>query len=720
MAVTLRLTTFVTNAGVPVTGLAGANLPEITIWNADSGAVVQAATDGTEIAGGFYGFDFVPTAGLNYAARWDNDPQAVPQVTPQERYLSSSFGEFFDDVVPEGGSDDYGTLIQRLDTTTQDSAFGDAVHIDTVNGASGTAFPLGTPTDPVDNLANALTVAAARGLRRFVVAGTLTLAGALTDWRVEGVASNNAEAILNLNGQNIAGSEFTNIALSGNSSGLFTALRCELFGTMDGIQGFFRDCTLLGTLTPAANQSLWLLGCYSGIAGLSTPILDLSNMTTGGSVNVRTYSGGMDVRSCNVGAFEASFEFVGGQIILAATLTAGTFAIRGAVNITDSSSGATIVVEAALARTPIQALILSDATPFAGADIASIKSTGQTSAFGDAVYIDTDNGAAGTAFPLGTPTSPVDNLADALTIAAANNLRRFFVTGLITLTAALTDWRVEGSAPINVAAQVNLNGQSVSGTDFTNISLTGSSTGVFTARRCQFIGAMSGAQGIFERCTLFGSLTPPTSSTLSLLECSSATGVGDGPVIDLTNVNFNSKIFVHAYSGNLELRNCSEANYIASLAFVAGDLLLAASITAGTFKVRGVVNITDSGSATVVTEAALARTPIQDLILSDSTPFQGADIADILVDTGTTIPALIAALNDPSAATIADAVWTEIIATHDSAGTAAEGLEKVRKVTTNRVIVSLDNQTVTVYEDDDTTPAFSFTISSDLRQRDPV
>jgi len=122
MTVALRLTTFVTNLGTPLTGLAGANIPEVEIRNAATGAVVQAAIDGTEIGSGFWGFDFTPTPGLRYVARWDHDPAGIGQVTPQERYASAGFAEFFDDVVPEGGSDDYGTLVQRLDAAVSSRA----------------------------------------------------------------------------------------------------------------------------------------------------------------------------------------------------------------------------------------------------------------------------------------------------------------------------------------------------------------------------------------------------------------------------------------------------------------------------------------------------------------------------------------------------------------------------------------------------------------------
>ena len=68
-----------------------------------------------------------------------------------------------------------------------------------------------------------------------------------------------------------------------------------------------------------------------------------------------------------------------------------------------------------------------------------------------------------------------------------------------------------------------------------------------------------------------------------------------------------------------------------------------------------------------------------DVLLSTRSTQSSVDAIDaivdaILVDTGTTIPALIAALNDPSAADNADAIWDELLAGHTIAGSAGEAL----------------------------------------------
>jgi len=50
----------------------------------------------------------------------------------------------------------------------------------------------------------------------------------------------------------------------------------------------------------------------------------------------------------------------------------------------------------------------------------------------DGVYVDSVNGVAGTAWPIGTPGRPVSNLADALTIMAARNLPKLYLGNDLT------------------------------------------------------------------------------------------------------------------------------------------------------------------------------------------------------------------------------------------------------------------------------------------------
>lgn len=55
----------------------------------------------------------------------------------------------------------------------------------------------------------------------------------------------------------------------------------------------------------------------------------------------------------------------------------------------------------------------------------------------------------------------------------------------------------------------------------------------------------------------------------------------------------------------------------------------------------------------------------------------------------------------------------------DNLATILTSVERVRKISGNKVVVSLNELTVTVYEDNGTTPAFTFAISSDKLTRTP-
>lgn len=56
----------------------------------------------------------------------------------------------------------------------------------------------------------------------------------------------------------------------------------------------------------------------------------------------------------------------------------------------------------------------------------------------------------------------------------------------------------------------------------------------------------------------------------------------------------------------------------------------------------------------------------------------------------------------------------------DNLSTILTSVEKNRKVLSNKVVVSLDELTVTVYEDNGTTVAFQFAISADKLTRTPI
>lgn len=88
----------------------------------------------------------------------------------------------------------------------------------------------------------------------------------------------------------------------------------------------------------------------------------------------------------------------------------------------------------------------------------------------------------------------------------------------------------------------------------------------------------------------------------------------------------------------------------------------------------------------------------------------------VLFDTGTTIPASLTTIEGKvdTVDTVVDAIFV------DTGTTLSVAIEKIRKVTTNRVLISDDDLLVTIFEDDDTTPAFQLAVTPNRRDRTPV
>ena len=120
----------------------------------------------------------------------------------------------------------------------------------------------------------------------------------------------------------------------------------------------------------------------------------------------------------------------------------------------------------------------------------------------------------------------------------------------------------------------------------------------------------------------------------------------------------------------------------------------------------------------------LSTADIQSAMTSQGyTSVRGA-LLDNLDAAISTVVNAVNVLNDLSSADITSALTSQGLTTTragylDNLPTILTGSERSRKINGNKVVISADDQTVTIYEDDDTTVAFTFTVSADGRTRTP-
>lgn len=303
-----ELTAFVTAGAVPL--VAPVDPPEVEVVRADTQVVVQAFAPMVDQGNGMWTFAFaIPDPLVAYSFLVDADPLVTGQVSVSERF--------------QGGS-----LPGDADASIIDVLYMNGVWIDTVGGgAPGVILGTnGTERNPSSNITDATAIAAALGIRRFKLRGPVTL---LADFPRAIWTAVAGGGTIDPGGFDVGGGIFVDVGLTGNigtGTGAIFGFQTSLLGPTSGFVGVLVRPGLTGTITLGAGITTIAQGA-SLVPGVATPIIDLAGVA---SLNLRAYSGGVDMRGSSAGGQNTSLEFTAGQVIVGhASNTAGVFAIRG-------------------------------------------------------------------------------------------------------------------------------------------------------------------------------------------------------------------------------------------------------------------------------------------------------------------------------------------------------------------------------------------------------
>lgn len=361
-----------------------------------------------------------------------------------------------------------------------------------------------------------------------------------------------------------------------------------------------------------------------------------------------------------------------------------------------------------------------------------------------------DDGAANTNTVVGVDgieSNPVSTIAAATTIAGSLGIQRIYLINdsVITLAQTYEGWEFIG---IGLGNQITLGSQDVDNSCFSMLTLTGTQggTGALYCEDCSMTGLVS-LECIAYRCYLSDTCTVRASTLIIFDQCKSAVPGNNTPELTFSggasNVNFRH------YSGGLQLNSMGTGD---TMSFETdGQIVIDASCTDGLLTVRGCCDITDnaSGAVTITQSAAINQaninaevdTGISDAALAtaanlatvdtvvdgikavtDLLPDAGAlnDLAAILADTGTTLPATLAALNDVSTAEVnAEVVDVLKVDTMTLPGQEAPSLTPTMEealALQHKIIRNRKAQTATqwsLYADDESTVDAKATVSDD-------
>jgi len=250
---------------------------------------------------------------------------------------------------------------------------------------------------------------------------------------------------------------------------------------------------------------------------------------------------------------------------------------------------------------------------------------------GGAIWIDTINGSAGTVdYENGTVENPVDTIADANTLSTSLGINRFFVMAgsNITFVAAQENQQFE-----SFGAFVDLNSQSMSGSHFSNFTISGNDSGTNAIAtlfsNCYMQGNILGLH-VFKRCTIKGNMGFGEAGDYLWDGCSSFVAGTATPSLDFGAALNASNFSVRHNSGGIEVLNMGAGSGSYSMSLEGhGQLIINANCSAtSTIAIRGNFTVTDnaSGAVTLSDNARYDIDQITDAVIDDDTKLDGSAI----------------------------------------------------------------------------------------------
>jgi hypothetical protein len=279
----------------------------------------------------------------------------------------------------------------------------------------------------------------------------------------------------------------------------------------------------------------------------------------------------------------------------------------------------TLAVDAAFTDNAGAAVTVAAGTRFQILSTAFASGSGSLDLYPEGIYFDAVNGVAGTAYPIGTSASPVDNQADLATIIAATHLNRVVLMSDITCDRAYADIHFIGKKasiePIGLGAHYRPlfrpNGQDLTGC---------------TVEWCdvdqEWVGLVT-----FIDCLL--SNGPWNHGSAYFIRCIFPEGDATYPIVTADFLFFDSCHFMHSFTIDLQLgarliiRNCTadglliierSANVENHIHLKSGIVQLNANCTVGEFYLYGDFTLTDNSAGSTVYDH---RTRAQQLLTID-------------------------------------------------------------------------------------------------------
>jgi hypothetical protein len=245
-------------------------------------------------------------------------------------------------------------------------------------------------------------------------------------------------------------------------------------------------------------------------------------------------------------------------------------------------------------------------------DLAEVLLNTQTLIYGNQVHIDVNDGAAGTAFPVGTVDTPSNNLADALVIAAGRNIEILHVTGDLTIGATenIDGYTMQGHQAQKT--QITLTaGCSTDQSQFIEVTITGTADGPIIIRE-SLISDFAGFSGIAFQCAISGYIRPIGAQPSLILQC-----YAEAPEVhsEIDMSTSQGGIAIRDWNGPIKFTNSTGGHPIC-LDYNSSRIVVDSTVTTGNVHITGSGGLVDdqsNGTAVVNVDGAMTTDLMKDV-----------------------------------------------------------------------------------------------------------
>jgi hypothetical protein len=222
------------------------------------------------------------------------------------------------------------------------ASYNGGVTVDKNSAYSGTLYPVGTPRQPVNNLADALLIAQYRGFTTFYIIGDMVIDSAGNYGGFIFVGESESKSMLEIDSDaSVSECEFYDAHIEGILDGNAKLKNC-IIEDLQYIYGMVEQCLLqAGTIVLGGSNVAHFIDCWSGSADKNViPYIDMGG--AGQDLILRNYNGAIGIKNLTGATNKVSIDLNSGVVVLDPTVTAGEVVVRGVGTVVNNSVGATV------------------------------------------------------------------------------------------------------------------------------------------------------------------------------------------------------------------------------------------------------------------------------------------------------------------------------------------------------------------------------------------